>query len=480
MKQLSKKNAAYYVKCLLCFAVMALFSAIPPVGEITAMGMRILGIYVGTILLWAFVDLIWPSLLAIILISLTGYMSFGDYISSGFGNSTVIFVFLISIFAYFITASGVSDNIARYIVSRKFAKGKPWLVSSLFVAASYFIACLISSVAATLVMLEFFSQFAKQSGYKKGDKYPAIFMVCITFAAHMGGSVWTFRTPDAILVGYIEAQGGNVPLIPYFLCSVFIGGGALVLYLIWCKLFCGANTALLTDKCARIEMIPMTRYQKQILSCTFILLVLLILENILPVSNHVGALLKKLSTNGVVVTMLTAMMFFRVRETGGQFVDIEQGTKAVPWKIFYVIIFNMPMASIMNDSALGINTTISACINTLLGNDINTTLFVFALTTLIVISTTFIGNVPVCLMFYNVVAIFSPEMGISTPVLACIISLASNASVILPGANPQAAVLHGRKDWVSTRDVVRYGIMQSLAVVITATLAYVLFLRKVL
>ena len=102
------------------------------------------------------------------------------------------------------------------------------------------------------------------------------------------------------------------------------------------------------------------------------------------------------------------------------------------------------------------------------------------MTTMIVLCTTFISNVPVCLMFYNVISLFAPELGISTPVLACVISLTSNASVILPAANPQAAMLHGRKEFVETKDAAKYGILQSLAVVLTVMIAYVTFLPRVL
>ena len=480
MKKSLPKHVSYYLKSAVGFAVMLLFAVLPPIGSITPLGMKILGIYIGTILLWATVDMIWPSLLSMILICLTGYMSFDDYISRGFGNTTVIFVFLISIFAGFITSSGVSDNIARYVVSRKIANGRPWVISSLFVFASYLIACLISSVAATLVVLEFFSQFAKQAGYKRGEKYPTLMMVCITFAAHMGGSVWTFRTPDAILVGYIKAQGGNVPLIPYFLCSVFIGGGALVLYLLYCKFFSKADTKPLLNCCATIEKVPMTGYQKKLLGCSLILLALLILESMLPADTAVGKALGSFGINGIVTVMLTAMMFFRVKDGSKSFADIEQGMQSVPWKIFYVIIFNMPMATILNDSTLGISTTLTSAITALFGAEINTTLFIFFMTVLMVICTTFIGNVTVCLMFYNVVSLFAPALGLSTTLLACIISLTSNASVILPVANPQAAILHARRDWVETKDVAKYGILQSAAVVATVMIAYTLFLRKVL
>lgn len=478
--KLSKKSKSYYLKCLGCFAFMLVFCLLPPIGEITGQGMRILGIYLGTVLLWTFVDLIWPSLLAIFLVSLTGYTSAGAFLSSGFGNQTVIFVLLISIFAHFITESGVSSCIASRIVTLRAAQGRPWAVSALYVLASYVIAMLISSVAATIVVLDFFSQFAKQTGYKKGDRYPTMMMVCITFAAHMGGSVWTFRTPDAILVGYIEAQGGSVPLLPYFLCSLFIGVTALALYLLGCRLFAHADTERITASTRSAQYIPMTKYQKRLLACTFLLLGLLIAEGMLDGSTAVGAFLGRLGTNGIVMLMLAVMMFFR-RDNGEKpFADIEEGTRAVPWKIIWLIIFNMPMANILSDDSLGISRTASSAITGLFGAAPNATLFIFIMTVLIVVCTTFIGNVTVCLVFYNVVSLFAPALGVSTTVLACIISLTSNASVILPGANPQAAMLHARTEWVETRDAAKYGVFQSLAVIASVMLAYTLFLTKVL
>ena len=475
-----KIYAAYYIKCLVCFTVMAIFCVLPPVGQITKIGMQILGIYLGTIMLWTLVDLIWPSLLAIILISFTGYDSFNSILSSGFGNQTVIFVLLISIFAYFITSSGVSTCIARFIVSLRISKGRPWIMSSLFVLASYVIGVFVSSVAATLVVLELFSQFAAQAGYKRRDKYPTLMMVCITFAAHMGGSVWTFRTPDAILVGYIQAQGMDVPLIPYFLSSVFIGGGALILYLVVSKLIFQPDISKLRGDMTCFAPQKMTRYQHRLLLCTFILLVLLVMESMLDVDTAVGSFLDKLGTNGIVMGMLVVMMFFRVEDGQKPFADIEEGTRSVPWKIIWLIIFNMPMASIMNDAELGISSSISGSMTAIFGTNPDGALFILIVTILMVIATTFIGNVPVCLMFYNVAVMFAPNLGISEPVLACIISLTSNASVILPGANPQSAMLHAHRDWVETKDIAKYAIVQSAAVIVTVLLAYTLFLRKVL
>lgn len=458
---------------------MAVFQILPPIGSITKPGMRVLGIYIGTVVLWALVDLIWPSLLAMILVCFTGVISFDEFISSGFGNQTVIFVFLICIFAYFVTASGVSEFIARFMVSGKISAGKPWVISVLYIMASYVIAMLISSVAATIVVLDLFAEFVQRMGYKRRDSYPTLMMVCIVFAAHMGGSVWTFRTPDAILVGYIRAQGGNVPLVPYFLCSVLIGVGALLLYLLICKYVLRISPDRVKQSAQIVETVRLTGYQKRILGCTVILLVLLILENMCGKDTAVGSLLGILGTNGIVVTILAGMMFFR-RKEGGAFADIEEATRQIPWKIIYLIIFNMPMAEILNDEALGISESITTLMSGIFGENPNDLLFILILTVMLVVFTTFIGNVPVCLMFYNLVAPYAPALGISTSVLACIISLTSNASVILPGANPQAAMLHGRRDWVETKDVAKYAVIQSFTVVVTVLTVYVLFLRKVL
>lgn len=453
---------------------MVLFGFLPNIGEITDVGMAILGIYLGTIVLWALVDLVWPSFLAMILISMTGYISLPEYLSSGFGNSTVIFVFLTCVYTFFVSDSGISDYLIRNIVTRKVAAGKPWVISSLFIAAVYFVAALISQMAALLVGLEVFSNYARELGYEKGEKYPLLMMVGITFASFMGGSIWTFRTPDAILVGYIRAAGGNVPLVPYFVCSVFIGAGALTAYMLLCKYVFRPDVDRQRGKGIFEEVKQLTGCQKTILGMTYVLFALLVAESFLSGRTTVGKFLSSIGTSGIFLIFMVIMSFMRRKDKNEPLVDMVKGARAIPWQIIFLIVFNMPLAGILNDELLGINRSMQSIMTGVFGT--NRFIFILIIMIMTIVATTFMGNVSVCLMFYNIAAVYASNLGISLNLLACIISIASNSSIALPSANPQAAMLHSKTEWVNTRGVAKYSIVLSVLVLATTVIAYVTLL----
>ena len=66
-------NKRYYINSAVVVALMALFRFIPPFGSMTAMGMTILGIFLGALWGWINCDMIWPSVLALVLLGFSGY-----------------------------------------------------------------------------------------------------------------------------------------------------------------------------------------------------------------------------------------------------------------------------------------------------------------------------------------------------------------------------------------------------------------------
>lgn len=110
------KNTKYYINSAIGVSIMLFFGYLPTFSTVTPIGMKILGIYLGLLYLWSTVDLIWPSLLGIIITGFSGYDSVSGILASGFGDGTNVYIWLICLFAYFITKSGVSDNIVRAIM----------------------------------------------------------------------------------------------------------------------------------------------------------------------------------------------------------------------------------------------------------------------------------------------------------------------------------------------------------------------------
>ena len=78
-----KKKDLYYVHVAIGLAIMAVFWVLPPMEPITPLGMKCVGAFLGMVYLWSAIEALWPSLLGLFMIGLSGYGGEG---LNGFNN----------------------------------------------------------------------------------------------------------------------------------------------------------------------------------------------------------------------------------------------------------------------------------------------------------------------------------------------------------------------------------------------------------
>ena len=98
----ARGDAMYYVHSFLCLLIMFGFGQLPPVEPLTALGMRLIGIFLGLLYGWIFIDIVWPSMAGLLALMLVGGMkpvallnrSFGGFsmLVGGFGIANIMFV----------------------------------------------------------------------------------------------------------------------------------------------------------------------------------------------------------------------------------------------------------------------------------------------------------------------------------------------------------------------------------------------------
>ena len=118
----SQKNRGYYIHCIVFIILTFAIGFLPPFGQITPLGMKVLGCFIGVIYGWIFVGFIWPSLFGMIALGIVGYDSIVNVFGAALGNSTVIQTFFTFIFVATLDASGLTKFIAEWCVSRKICK----------------------------------------------------------------------------------------------------------------------------------------------------------------------------------------------------------------------------------------------------------------------------------------------------------------------------------------------------------------------
>lgn len=107
-----KSGVKYYIHCIIGILIMLVFRFISPFGPVTEVGVKVLGVFLGTMYLWTFVDTLWPSLFGVLMLGFTGFGSFNGLLSSTFGNPIVIMLFFVIMLTGAITEEGICEYIS--------------------------------------------------------------------------------------------------------------------------------------------------------------------------------------------------------------------------------------------------------------------------------------------------------------------------------------------------------------------------------
>ena len=113
--EFSRKKTYLHVAGILAF--MFLFGLLPPFGPLTQMGMQVLGIFIGMIWGWTIGETIWPSLLGLVLLGFTEENTVTGILNTAFANTTLQQVLFSLLFCYGITACGLLELVAKWILS---------------------------------------------------------------------------------------------------------------------------------------------------------------------------------------------------------------------------------------------------------------------------------------------------------------------------------------------------------------------------
>lgn len=117
-----KFDAKFYLKVAIMFVIMAVFWNIQPFGQITPMGMKILGVFIAVIYGWITLDIIWPSMIGFVAYSLTGYTSLMQALMTAFSHQTVVLVLISSILAGVIERTNCIGVLNKWLLTGKFVK----------------------------------------------------------------------------------------------------------------------------------------------------------------------------------------------------------------------------------------------------------------------------------------------------------------------------------------------------------------------
>ena len=206
------------IHILISLAIMVCFKFVPAAEPLTPLGVEVIGIFLGMLYGWLIAnDSFWPSIFGLLFLGLSSYSTVPAVLRDGFGNSTVLLLFFFFAFTNIISAAGITEYIARWIVSRKVVQGRPYLLTLMIFLAMCALVIMVSCAAATMVIFPLIKEICRLYGVKPGSKWASITLVgtiCVGCSFYM---LLPFKSlPAVVFSSYTQMSGGDsIALVPY-------------------------------------------------------------------------------------------------------------------------------------------------------------------------------------------------------------------------------------------------------------------------
>lgn len=453
----SKQEKIKYINIVVVLFFMFGFQFIPPFSTLTSTGMHVLGIFIGALYGWSTIDLVFPSIFAIISMSFVEGYSLSAVVAAGFGNTTFWTIFFMLLFVMVFEKLGGTKFVAAWIMTRKFLKGKPTLFNFMLLFATYLIG-MLNGFASLLIFFSILFQICYQVGYEKHSKYPTLMLIGIAFAAMFGTiSVPLKGVPIMLTDAFKSASGIEISFVEYTKVCWIMGLLLLIVFSLMIKYVFRCDLSPLskvdTEKLFDQNDLQMTPQLKVMFGLSAVLVLGIAGGAFFPSTSALGGILNSLGLLGISMILLGLMTYLKVN--GAYMFEIQQCATSLQWGVLFISAAVLPMSSMLTMEGTGIDTFISVFLGNRLAM-LPTSAFIAVALLLTVILTNVGNNAAICILLMPVILNVCSATEIdSAPVFLALI-YASHLAMLTPGACPYAAIVWGEIEWISPKEIFRY------------------------
>lgn len=477
-----KKRNLTIIHFLVIVLLMFGFGYLPPIGEITVVGMKMLGVFLGLLYGWSTCGMFWPSLLGWAALGFTGIASMKEIMQQGFGNETIVFLVFILVLVQMLSDSGAIDNVTNFIITRPWLQGRPWLFSTIFLFASGLLATFGQAYAAFFLFWGILFSIFKKVGYKPYERYPAIMIVGVIISASPFGLMLPFKAMPLVILGtFANITGIQVNYLQYMLVMIPAGLAIIIGYILACRFILKPDVS----KMASFDVTKLTaenaeisKHQKAVIISFCIALLLLLIPGSLPSSWMITQYLSSLGSASLMIICTVAFSLIKVE--GKPLLDFNQSAKnGLNWPIIFMLIVILLLSSLLLSDETGIRAALVTVLSPVL-TGFSGIAFLVVLYVIVLVLTNFMNNIIVGIMFLPVLATFYETLNANPIVGVMLLLLGINTAFLTPAASPATAMCFAQKEWIKTGELMK--IMVTCVIVFTVIglpmilgLGYVLF-----
>ncbi len=447
-------------------AIMALFWVLPPAEPITPVGMKCLGTFIGMVWLWSTVDTLWPSILGLFLIGISGYDAGGmnSVWMNAVGNSNVLLtMFAMTLFGA-VYEVGATMYIARWFLTKEVFKGRPFVfIATLYVCMGV-MSALLGTIATLIIMWPIALSLCNTLGIKREDRIWSWIFVGMFMVVTLMQPFLPFKGAQLIPLSAFESMSasmGNpmsVPYAQYMATNLIMTTTVMAIYLFGIKLLRVDISKLkaIDPEMIKSQMVlpPATKVQKAYLAMIPAYICVLLIPGFIK-GNPICAFLNSLGPLGLTVAFV--VFFLVVKVDGKPLLNFkEMAYKQMQWGIFFMIAAAVYGANTLSNKSTGVTEFLVQTLNPILGGQSEMGFVALMLLVALVI-TNFANNAAMAVVLMPVVLAFSEQLGINPMPVAMGVTLMVFVAMLTPSASPHAGLMHGRKDLYSTAEILKIG-----------------------
>lgn len=443
------KNRRYVLKVGIGLGIMLVFWLLPVAAPLTPAGMRVIGIFLGTIWFYSTCALTWPSLLAIMLLGLSGAFASVDEVAGAlFSNSVVFQMIIIMAICEGLRRSNAISQMARLLVFNRAVYSRPLLFTLLFLLIFFALGILLGIIPTIVIAYMVLDDVLGTLGFPAQSTYREHMLVALFLAACLGGAVFPSRGIMGVMFGALTTAVGE-PVRPDLYSALTLALGTATITLMAVLIRYAPKSDIMQLKEVRRDLYPgertpLTLQQKSLLGGLVSVVAVVFVEELVPSQSVAGQFLSSFGVTGTICLVAAALAAVRVEgrpllELGGCMRD------GVPWSIIFAVGTMMCTSTAFSSQATGITEFLQRVLGGALWG-LDPMPFIFVVVLMTVVISGFMSNYAVCVIMLNVALPISAAVGVSPLLLGIVIVFSSMLGALSPGASGPAPLLYGRRD----------------------------------
>lgn len=442
--------------CIFCFRF------IPPVPGISASGMQVLGVFIGTLILWLTTAIDWPSILCLAGLTFVPEMSMNSILASSFGNSTFAFLLCTFMCTYALSKTSFVKRCAIAFICNRLARKGSWWFVTLYCLSVLVIGMFISPVVLFVIYLPILETICGELKLEKGDKLASVLVLgqlfCCCFSCGMTPIAHVF--PVMAIGFYQTATDTVVSYASYMGFAVPVGLIVFLVMMLMFRFFLRPDMSKFQNlnlDSLKAELKPMDRREKM----TLVVFALVVIMWVIPefFKTSVPALYKFFNARGTTFPpMLGAVALFILSADGQPLLNFKETmSKGIQWGSLVMAAATLAVGAAMTNADIGLTTWLSSSLEPVLAK-LSPAVIVLAFIVWSAIMTNVCSNmVTVTVVCAVAIPICMASNGaLNTSAVACMIGMLASYAFVLPPAHPNVALAIG-SGWTNTAQIAKYG-----------------------